>query len=262
MAEVLGQAATSEPLEDQPLMVRPGGGDSSNSTPRPASSPGCGEGKTLGAEGRSGGPQVAGRAAREYELSDQVSNSLPKNSGTRGSQGCEQADPSPAAHTHRCEKALGNRKQPGRTKELSQQVPLEQAMERVRQRKEERLLQGQRERQGRLQGGQKQDVSQGPGQALDQKELVMFFRDALPTLRGPLAKVSFYLLHLLRSLPNGVGTGCRQQLRCFFGLATTEAELASTGDVFPLPSSLSVEDEALVSLAAQPGALERVPVKQ
>ena len=69
-------------------------------------------------------------------------------------------------------------------------------------------------------------------------------------------------LHLLRALPNGVGTGCRQQLRWFFGLAATEAELASTGDVFPLPLSLSAEDEALVSLAAQPGALEQVPVKQ
>ena len=90
----------------------------------------------------------------------------------------------------------------------------------------------------------------------------MFFRDALPTPRRPLAKVSFYLLHLLRSLPNGVGTGCRQQLRCLFGLPSTEALLASTGDVFPLLSSLSVEDEALVSLAAQPRAHEPAPVKQ
>ena len=56
--------------------------------------------------------------------------------------------------------------------------------------------------------------------------------------------------------------GYRQQLRCFFGLATTEAVSASTGDVFPLSSSLSVEDEALVRLAAQPRALEPAPVKQ
>ncbi len=86
--------------------------------------------------------------------------------------------------------------------------------------------------------------------------------DARPTLRGPWAKVRCYLLHLRRSLPNDIGMGYRQQLRCFFGLATTEAVSASTGDVFPLPSSLSVEDEALVSLAAQPRALEPAPVKQ
>ena len=126
-------------------------------------------------------------------------------------------------------------------------------MESVRQRKEEGLFQGQREKQKGLQVSQeKEDIS----------EAAQARSDARPTLRGPWAKVRCYLLHLRRSLPNDIGMGYRQQLICFVGLATTEAKLASTRDVFPLPLSLSVEDEAFVSLAAQPGALERVPVKQ
>ena len=60
---------------------------------------------------------------------------------------------------------------------------------------------------------------------------------------------SFYSCALLRRSPTPIGTAVRQQLRWIYDSIAAAPVAGARGDVFPLPTALSAEDEVLVTAA-------------
>ena len=69
------------------------------------------------------------------------------------------------------------------------------------------------------------------------------------SVSGPLYMVGFYLCAILRRSPTPIGTAARQQMTLIQNSIAAVPLTGARGDVFPLLTTLSAEDEVLVTAA-------------